>query len=88
MDIPLTFSFSIPRSESDSQNVSGNERQTAPGHYRRRRYLQLHHVPCVIYERESLPSAPSQGGSLDLHDDTGLKALRETGLIEDTKGMM
>lgn len=52
------------------------------------RYLQIHHVPCVIYEREESSTARQQGGSLDLHDDTGLKALRATGLIEEAETMM
>lgn len=52
------------------------------------RYLQLHRVPCVVYEREESADARQQGGSLDLHDDTGLKALRETGLIDEAATMM
>ncbi|KAK4687346.1 hypothetical protein P7C73_g2773, partial [Tremellales sp. Uapishka_1] len=46
------------------------------------RYLQLYGVPVVIYERDPSPDFRPQGGSLDLHDDTGLKALRATGLME------
>ncbi|KAK8864268.1 hypothetical protein IAR55_001514 [Kwoniella newhampshirensis] len=46
------------------------------------RYLQLHHIPVKIYERDRCPTYRPQGGSLDLHDDTGLKALRETELLD------
>ncbi|ORY34122.1 hypothetical protein BCR39DRAFT_237191, partial [Naematelia encephala] len=52
------------------------------------RYLQIHHVPCVVYEREVSATARLQGGSLDLHDDTGLEALRQTGLLDEAAEMM
>lgn len=32
------------------------------------RYLELHRIPVVIYERDSSPTHRPQGGSLDLHD--------------------
>ena len=51
------------------------------------RYLLHHSLPCVIYERESSPNARDQGGSLDLHEDTGMKALRETGLLDKAEGL-
>lgn len=59
-----------------------------PGGLALARYLQLHHVPCTIYEREVSATARAQGGSLDLHHDTGLKLLRETGLYEQAETMM
>ena len=46
------------------------------------RILQLHHVPCTVYENESAPTARNQGGSLDLHAENGLWALQQCGLIE------
>lgn len=46
------------------------------------RYLQIHDIPVVIYEREASRNARTQGGSLDLHPGTGLKALEETGLMD------
>lgn len=49
------------------------------------RFLQLHSISIVIYERDSSPTHRRQGGSLDLHDNTGLKALRETGLLDVAK---
>lgn len=47
------------------------------------RFLQLHRIPVVIYERDSSPTHRPQGGSLDLHDSTGLKTLRVTGLLDE-----
>lgn len=52
------------------------------------RYLELHRIPVVIYERDSSPTHRPQGGSLDLHDETGLKALKETGLLDEAKWYM
>ncbi|WWD17435.1 hypothetical protein CI109_101876 [Kwoniella shandongensis] len=52
------------------------------------RFLQIHHIPVKVYERDPSPSYRPQGGSLDLHDDTGLKALRETGLLGIATGYM
>ena len=37
-------------------------------------------IPVVIYEGEASPSVRGQGGTLDLHDDTGLRALKQIGL--------
>ncbi len=34
----------------------------------------------VVFERDADPSARPQGGTLDLHGDTGQRALREAGL--------
>lgn len=52
------------------------------------RYLQLHHIQCVIYEADPSPTSRNQGGTLDLHEETGLMALRETGLLESARGKM
>jgi 2-polyprenyl-6-methoxyphenol hydroxylase-like FAD-dependent oxidoreductase len=52
------------------------------------RLLEQHHVPVVVYERESGPDARSQGGTLDLHEDTGLLALKEAGLLEEAQKYM
>ena len=40
-------------------------------------------IPVTIFEGESSMSVRAQGGSLDLHTNTGLKALREAGLFEE-----
>jgi 2-polyprenyl-6-methoxyphenol hydroxylase-like FAD-dependent oxidoreductase len=46
------------------------------------RTLQVHGVETVVYEREASAAARTQGGSLDLHPDSGQRALVETGLAE------
>ena len=40
-------------------------------------------IPVTIFEGESSMSVREQGGTLDLHTNTGLKALREAGLHEE-----
>ncbi|MCJ1358674.1 MAG: hypothetical protein MMC33_008674 [Icmadophila ericetorum] len=47
------------------------------------RLLHLSSIPCTIYESESAPSSRSQGGTLDLHTDTGLAAIKACGLNEE-----
>ena len=47
------------------------------------RILQLHQVPCRVYENEEAPTARNQGGSLDLHEGSGLLALEHCGLLDD-----
>ncbi|MCC2278164.1 FAD-dependent monooxygenase [Streptomyces sp. ET3-23] len=46
------------------------------------RVLQQHGVPVTVFERDTDPDSRSQGGSLDIHDDTGQVALRAAGLFE------
>jgi len=47
------------------------------------RLLQRLDVKVTIFESEPSPNIRSQGGTLDLHDDTGLAALKAAGLYED-----
>lgn len=47
------------------------------------RLLTRASIPVTIFEGESSMSVREQGGTLDLHTDTGLKALREAGLYEE-----
>ncbi|NES29348.1 FAD-dependent monooxygenase [Micromonospora terminaliae] len=44
------------------------------------RILHRHGIDAVVYEREANRSARSQGGSLDLHPESGQRALAEAGL--------
>lgn len=40
-------------------------------------------IPVTVFEGEATPSVRGQGGTLDLHTDTGLKALEEAGLKDE-----
>ncbi|MEU9738940.1 FAD-dependent monooxygenase [Micromonospora chersina] len=44
------------------------------------RILHRHGIEAVVYEREASRSARSQGGSLDLHPESGQRALTDAGL--------
>lgn len=46
------------------------------------RILYNHDIPVTVYELDASPSARVQGGTLDLHNDTGLAAVRKAGLFE------
>ncbi|WWD02817.1 hypothetical protein V865_000859 [Kwoniella europaea PYCC6329] len=52
------------------------------------KYLEQNHVPVVVYESDPHADYRPQGGTLDLHEDTGLLALKETGLLGEARGMM
>ena len=44
------------------------------------RILQLHGIQATVYELDAHPHARHQGGLLDIHEDSGQRALREAGL--------
>ena len=44
------------------------------------RLLHVSSIPCTIFEAESFSGHRPQGGTLDLHPDTGLAAIRVAGL--------
>jgi 2-polyprenyl-6-methoxyphenol hydroxylase-like FAD-dependent oxidoreductase len=46
------------------------------------RVLMLKGIPFTIYEAESSITARSQGGTLDMHEDSGLRALELMGLLD------
>ncbi|KAJ7202960.1 tetracycline resistance protein [Mycena rebaudengoi] len=45
------------------------------------RILQLRNIPVVVYERESTSTSRQQGGSLDMHPESGTKALEMAQLM-------
>jgi 2-polyprenyl-6-methoxyphenol hydroxylase-like FAD-dependent oxidoreductase len=51
------------------------------------RVLQMHDRSVTVFEREASPDVRSQGGSLDMHADTGQVALRAAGLFEQFRAL-
>ncbi|MEV7623431.1 NAD(P)/FAD-dependent oxidoreductase [Actinoplanes sp. NPDC089786] len=47
------------------------------------RILQQHGIDVVVYEMDPSDTARQQGGSLDIHDNSGQIALREAGLYDE-----
>jgi 2-polyprenyl-6-methoxyphenol hydroxylase-like FAD-dependent oxidoreductase len=54
-----------------------------PGGLTLARILHTHGIAATVYERDDGPGARTQGGSLDLHPETGQYALRAAGLEEE-----
>jgi 2-polyprenyl-6-methoxyphenol hydroxylase-like FAD-dependent oxidoreductase len=53
-----------------------------PGGLTLARLLQMNGADVKVYERDINKDARTQGATLDLHEESGLKALQETGLME------
>ncbi|OBZ17164.1 NAD(P)/FAD-dependent oxidoreductase [Bacillus sp. FJAT-26390] len=49
--------------------------------------LQRHGIKTTVYEREASSTSRQQGGSLDIHHDSGQIALKELGLIEQFEAL-
>lgn len=56
-----------------------------PGGLTLAKLLQLKGVDVKVYERDLNKNARVQGSPLDLHDESGLAALRKAGLLDDFK---
>ena len=54
-----------------------------PGGLTLARLLQVHGLPCTIYEGDADRHARTQGGTLDLHPRAGQRALEEAGLMDE-----
>lgn len=58
-----------------------------PGGLTLARLLFLRGIAATVYEGEASPDARGQGGSLDLHEDTGLAALERAGLMDEFRAV-
>lgn len=54
-----------------------------PGGLTFARVLQQEGYAVTVYDRDASPTARNQGGTLDLHTDSGQIALRKAGLLDD-----
>ena len=54
-----------------------------PGGLTLARLLQTSGTDVTLYERDKHRDARAQGATLDLHEESGLRALREAGLMEE-----
>jgi len=53
-----------------------------PGGLTLARILQMHGADVTVYERDANSEARAKGATLDLHEESGLRALREAGLMD------
>jgi 2-polyprenyl-6-methoxyphenol hydroxylase-like FAD-dependent oxidoreductase len=58
-----------------------------PGGLTLARILHLHGIAATVFEQESHPLERPQGGTLDLHEGSGLQALRQAGLVEEFRAI-
>lgn len=88
MLISLYYSHSLKTTSTDPDSPRIAIIGGGPGGLTLARILQRNGVQAKIYERESLENPRVQGGSLDLHGESGLAALRAAGLFEDFKKLV
>lgn len=53
-----------------------------PGGLTLARLLQMHGADVKVYERDEHKDARPKGATLDLHEESGLKALQQVGLMD------
>ncbi len=52
------------------------------------RVLQVHGIEAAVFERDASPDARVQGGMLDIHEDSGQRALHAAGLYEEFRALV
>jgi 2-polyprenyl-6-methoxyphenol hydroxylase-like FAD-dependent oxidoreductase len=52
------------------------------------RVLHVNGIPATVYEREASPAVRTQGGMLDIHEESGQVALRTAGLYEEFRAII
>ncbi|GAA4636870.1 FAD-dependent monooxygenase [Actinoallomurus vinaceus] len=52
------------------------------------RVLHVNGIPAAVYEREASPEVRTQGGMLDIHEDSGQVALRAAGLHDEFRAII
>ncbi|WP_327320990.1 FAD-dependent oxidoreductase [Streptomyces sp. NBC_01235] len=52
------------------------------------RVLRVHGVESAVFDLDASPAARTQGGMLDIHEDSGQEALRAAGLYEEFRALV